>query len=310
MPKSSYEIHRDFVFEQVKVLGSFDFDAEVRLWHYTNGPALISIVESGTLYSTQVSCVSDSSEVRYAQALYKRALTDLLSNYKGDDRVKEFLTRYLKMMEEDPRMPSHAPSPFFISCFSREEDNLNQWRGYGNGVNGYAIAFKAGNLMGAANSWIVKVNYDKEIHEKITATVAATTIKLYEEGLAGKNSDEIVKWENEFLLSWDSNISYLAPLVKDPGFSDENEYRIIHEFVADDLKKIVISQKKTMMTRHVPICFPRGGEAWVPRLPIENVMVGPCRHPGITGISVDTLLRRMGYGGGKMMYSVRPFQET
>jgi hypothetical protein len=164
--------------------------------------------------------------------------------------------------------------------------------------------------MGAANSWIVKVNYDKEIHEKTTATVAATTIKLYEEGLAGTNSDEIVKWENEFLLSWDSNISYLAPLVKDPGFSDENEYRIIHEFVADDSKNIVISQKKTMMTRHVPICFPRGGEAWVPRLPIENVMVGPCRHPGITGISVGTLLRRMGYGGGKMMYSVRPFQET
>jgi hypothetical protein len=40
---------------QVKRLGSFEFDKETLLWHYTDGPGLIGIMQSGTLYSTQVS---------------------------------------------------------------------------------------------------------------------------------------------------------------------------------------------------------------------------------------------------------------
>jgi hypothetical protein len=130
------------VSEQVNALGSLDFSGDVLLWHYTNGDRLIGIVESGTLYSTQVSCVNDSSEVRYGQALFKKALTDLVSKYERNDAVKQLLRRYLKLFEEDPKMPSHAPSPFFIACFSSEEDNLSQWRAYCNGVNGYAIGFK------------------------------------------------------------------------------------------------------------------------------------------------------------------------
>jgi Protein of unknown function (DUF2971) len=310
MAQSNADRYRDFVSEQVKALGSLDFDGNVLVWHYTNGEGLIGIVESGTLYSTQVSCLNDSTEVRYGQTIFKKALTDVLSKYEGNDTVKKFLTKYLKLLEEDPRMPSHAPSAFFIACFSSEEDNLSQWRAYCNGVNGYAIAFKASNLYGAPNSVLVKVNYDKALHEKLAATVAEATVKFYEEGLPGKSPDQIEKWEDEFLMEWDSRISYLAPLVKDPGFGAENEHRVLHEFSAGDLRQTVVVQKKTMMTRHVPVWFPRGVEAWVPRLPIEKVMVGPCRHPGITGISVDTLLRKMGYGTGKVVHSVRPFQET
>jgi len=203
-------------------------------------------------------------------------------------------------------LPSHAPSAFFIACFSREEDSLGQWRAYSCGENGYAIGFKASNLM----PWCVlaKVNYDRALHEKIAVDTADATAKFYEEGLAGKDSEQIAKWENDFLDMWDSNIAYLAPLLKDPGFASEEEYRIIHPFMPADLIRIRIVQKKTMMTRHIPLRL--GGESWIPRLPIEKVMIGPCRHPKITGISVDTLLRKMGYGTGKVVHSVRPLQET
>jgi hypothetical protein len=309
-PTSFEKELNDFNAEQVKRLGSLVFDHNTLVWHYTTGDGLIGILESGTLYSTQVSCLNDSTEVRYGQLVFKNALTEVLANYQGSERTKQFLARYLKLAEEDPKTPSHAPSPFFIACFSSEEDSLSHWRAYCNGVNGYAIAFKASDLFGAPNSALVKVNYDKGLHEEIAASVAAATAEFYEEGLQGKSEEEASKWEEEFLQAWDTKISYLAPLVKDPGFGGENEYRIIHEFSAGDLRQTVIVQKKTMMTRHVPVWFPRGIEAWVPRLPIDRVMVGPCRHPGITSISVDTLLRKMGYGTGKVTRSVRPFQET
>jgi hypothetical protein len=310
MPQSNAERYREFVITQIGVAGSFDFDPETVVWHYTSGAGLLGIIGSGTLYSTQVSCLSDSTEIRYASALLKNALTELLSTYGGTDAVRQFIARYIKLLEGEPEMPSHAPSPFFVTCFTREEDSLPHWMSNCHGENGYAIGFKAGNLLDAAHSGVVKVNYDKTVHERLASTVAEITVKFYEEGLENKSPEEVKRWDDEFLVQWDTAISYLAPLAKDPSFSTENEYRIIHEFNVDDLRNTVILQKKTMMTRHVPVFLPRGGEAWVPRLPIEKVIVGPCRHREISRISVDTLLRKMGYGTGKVVASVRPFQET
>jgi hypothetical protein len=243
----------------------------------------------------------------------------VLSKYKGEQGAKRFLTRYLKIYDENPELPTHAPSPFFVACFTQQDDDVNLWRSYWSGENGYAVGFKAGNLTAPLNA-LVKVNYDKALHEQIALTVAEATVKVYEEELQARQKDEsatleqtfleevlkdeLEKWETEFMMEWDVALSYLSPLVKDPGFAAENEYRIIHEFNPDDLRNAVLVQKKTMMTRHIPLSFPRGGEAWVPRLPIEKVMIGPCRHREITRISVDTLLRKMGYGGQSVL--IRP----
>jgi len=296
---------------QIDRLGTFEFDPETVLWHYTNGQGLLGILSSGTLYSTQVSRLNDSSEIRYGQALFQKALTESVATFTGDDRVKQFAIRYLKMIDVVATLmtPPHAPSPFFVTCFSSEPDDLSTWRAYGSGQRGYAIAFKAKNLFYQPNP-LLKVNYDSSLHRELATEVVAATLKFYEEGLQGKQEHEIPAWDQEFIQAWESKVTYLLPLVKDPGFKSENEYRILHEFTMGELPKMVIMQKETMMTRHIPLSFPLGGEAWVPRLPIEKVMIGPCRHPAVTGISVDTMLRKMGYGGGKVVHSVRPLQET
>jgi hypothetical protein len=308
---TNLERYQEFLKTQVDRLGSFQFNPETLLWHYTNGPGLLGILSSGTLYSTQVSCLNDSSEIRYGQGLFQKALTESLASFTGDDRVKQFAIRYLKLIEDAATLvtPPHAPSPFFVTCFSSEEDDLSTWRAYGAGQRGYAIAFKANRLFNLPNL-LLKVNYDSNVHKDLAAVVVGATLKFYEEGLQGKQDLEIPAWDQEFIQEWESKITYLLPLVKDPGFRSENEYRLLHEFNPAELPKVVILQKETMMTRHVPLSFPLGGEAWVPRLPIEKVMVGPCRHPAVTGISVDTMLRKMGYGTGKVVHSVRPLQET
>jgi len=185
------------------------------------------------------------------------------------------------------------------------EDDLSTWRAYGSGQNGYAIAFKARNLFNQLNP-LLKINYDSKVHKELAAEVVAATLKFYEEGLGGKNEVDIPAWDQEFMVAWESKITYLLPLVKDSGFHAENEYRILHPFIAEDLDRVVILQKAAMMTRHVPLTFPAGGQ----RLPVEKVMVGPCRHPAVSGISVDTMLRKMGYGTGRVVHSARPLQET
>jgi hypothetical protein len=151
------------------------------------------------------------------------------------------------------------------------------------------------------------VNYDPTVHKKLAGEVVAATLRFYDEGFQSRGEQDIPTWDREFVEAWESIITYLQPLIKDPGFEVEREYRILHAFnTAEDVERTVILQKDTMMTRHIPLSFQPGNGI----LPIDRVMIGPCRHPLVTKISVDTLLRKKGYGSGRVVNSVRPLQET
>jgi hypothetical protein len=312
MPVTAEQVekYQKFLEEQAERLGSFKYDHNILLWHYTTGQSLIKIVESARLYSTQVSCLNDSSEMRYGQTLFKRALTDALPKLRdGDVRVRDFIDRYLKAIDEVNAnvIPPHAGSMFFVSCFTAKADDLSTWRAYGSGHNGYAIGMRAGHLIGDPLNALVKVNYDSTVHAQLAAAVVDATVRFYAEGLEGKNAEEIQAWEREFVEAWESKITYLQPLVKDPGFEAEGEYRILRAYAATDRDSVIILQKNAMMTRHVPLALPKSDAAL---LPIEKVMVGPCRHPGVTQVSVDLLLQKRGYPAGQVVLSTRPLQET
>jgi hypothetical protein len=36
------------------------------VWHYTTGESLIEIIRTGSLFATQVACLNDTTELRYA----------------------------------------------------------------------------------------------------------------------------------------------------------------------------------------------------------------------------------------------------
>ena len=100
------------------------------------------------------------------------------------------------------------------------------------------------------------------------------------------------------------------PLVKDKTLAAEKEYRIVHELQAREFGEIRFRQKETLMARYLPLSFPSPLAPRFPMLPIVGVKIGPCRHKEITRISVDTLLRQMGYGGNCVSVSEIPFQAT
>jgi hypothetical protein len=112
------------------------------------------------------------------------------------------------------------------------------------------------------------------------------------------------------LHRWDEAIVHIAPSVKDPAFKGERECRIVKTLHADELSQLKFIQKSTMMTRHLPI-KPPAGNAFTPyRLPIAEVIVGPCRHPHVSKITVDTLLRQKGYPADLVSISKIPYQTT
>jgi hypothetical protein len=312
MPVLQEEIaqYREFAEEILKDLGCLDIDPNAVLWHYTTGPALLGIIESGTIYATQVACLNDSTEVRYSSRLLQKELTALKSKYCDDNQVDDFIGTALEFFKEEPEFPAHAGLMYFVTCFSQQRDDLTQWRSYGGGENGYAIGFKASSLFGVANTILAKVNYDISAHDALAKKVAEATVRFFREGQARRTNENPSHWGGEFLAAWDYWITQLAPMVKDPGFSSENEFRLVHQFQYHEFARLRFVQKATLMSRHLPLVLLSNNETRLPKLPLSQIIVGPCRHREITRISVDAALRQMGYGSGLVLSSERPFQSV
>jgi len=82
----------------------------------------------------------------------------------------------------------------------------------------------------------------------------------------------------------------LLPRLKHPKFEGEKEWRFLYYLRPEDVneKRMQFRQRQYMMTRHVPLILTNP-------LPITGVIVGPCRHPPLSKIAIDDLLKQDGY---------------
>ncbi len=309
MPVTAEENAKYLAFVQgmLDQIGFLQVEQSQLLWHYTSGDALINIVDSGNLYATQVACLNDSTEVLYGNTLLREAMLTLQAEEDLSGEETNLVERFTK---EDTSQPT-PPSDWFVTCFSEQKDDLSQWRAYGGGENGYAIAFLAGAFFGRGSK-VARVNYDREVHLQGAKDIAKATIDFFREGLEARSiQEDKQKWQDEFIREWDRWIGQLAPMVKDPAFRGEHEYRIIHEFQNYELGKLRFRQKQSLMSLHLPLIFPPLLSATQSSLlPITEVMVGPSRHKEQSRLSVELLLRQKGYSNAVVSLSEIPFQNT
>jgi Protein of unknown function (DUF2971) len=288
------EKYRRFVSDVAREMGAFEFGGDDIIWHYTNGAGFLGILQSSTLFASQVSCLNDTTETKYATDLYKKAVTELIQERSSDQDAVEFLNEVLGYVKEEPDSPTHGTSKFFVTCFSGDEDELTQWDRYSK-PNGYAIGFYIRGLWREATSQIHRVTYDPVKQAAAAKKIATATLDFYREGLVGNRLDNPVEWGKLFFAAWDEWVYKLAPLAKDKKWQSENEFRLVHELKVSEFSNVRFAQKPKMMARYLALDTP----AWVKRrshlLPIAKVWIGPGNHPAFTKISVQLLLEQMGY---------------
>src|SRR5690348_540088 len=113
--------YNEFLFSVAKdVLQCVTPPASKLLWHYTDGQGLLGIVQSGSLYATQVSCLNDAAEIRYASRIFKSALAKLKVESKNDD--SEILGEATKYFGTDENSDFPGTLPYFVACLSELED--------------------------------------------------------------------------------------------------------------------------------------------------------------------------------------------
>lgn len=301
-----------FLVDIAKELGSLDVNFSDTLWHYTTGNSLLAILNSNQLFATQVACLNDSTEVRYGTDLLREAFVSLQAEGPSDENERKLLAEIARNSAQPAAMPINAASKWFVTCFSKQRDDLSQWRAYSGGENGFAIGFTAGGFyrLGARYT-LVRINYDGELHRNLATKIARATLQFFREGFAKRSGAASQQWVNEFMTEWDTMLSYLAPMLKDPAFRSEQEYRVMHELNLEDLPDMKFVQKGSLISRHLPRSYTSEfGELPSGRLPIREILVGPSRHKEISAVSVHTLLRQKGYDSVVVGVSAIPFQST
>jgi hypothetical protein len=136
------------------------------------------------------------------------------------------------------------------------------------------------------------------------------TFGAYKKGLADRPGVDANEWATAFVEEWFKIIEIFFPIFKDGAFSDESEWRIIRSLQPADLPTLVYQQRRSMMTRHLPMTPNRELQGKVHRLPISEIVVGPSRHNGVSHVSVNDLLRSVEYPDGSVYVRISgvPFQ--
>ena len=103
------------------------------VWHYTDGPGLLSILANNVLWATASGYLNDISEVELGNRLLLERFAAL-----ADARHPIFSDLRERLAESNARQ---GPSPgwFFILSASASPDSLAMWRSYGGRGESYAI---------------------------------------------------------------------------------------------------------------------------------------------------------------------------
>jgi hypothetical protein len=134
------------------------------IYHYTDDIGLKGILQNGHLWLTDVFDLNDPSELKHGIGLSKAYFSEL---WGGEMILDEFSDTFAKIVNDGIENIAN----FFVCSFSREKDDLGQWRAYADDGRGYAIGFNAHSLEQAfaktesADRWgcsAFPVTYDDE----------------------------------------------------------------------------------------------------------------------------------------------------
>lgn len=276
----------------------------VNLYHYCPPSAFFEIIRDRTIRLSSLSFSNDSMEGRLvSQTLLKFAKQDVLRPF-AMERLKD----KLRMLED--------VLDGFGFCLSENGDQLSQWRSYASDASGFSIGFSKQHL----EAWsarqegfnLSKVVYSASELEELLGPIYTRIRKLVEKdekkygGLAAytrnenkvQGDDEDVKTAVVQLIHVFCDALPALYLMKNQGFSEENEWRLIgHASRHDDID----CSFQMVNGRIVPY-----RECSFPEDLVEEVYLGPKnRTPNYV---VQRYLRKCGINNARILKSKATYQ--
>jgi len=288
------------------------------VFHYTSLDGLIGIVESQSLYASNLYYLNDRKEYQHGIDLILEILPKLKTNPTW--------TSILAKVENN--LDLFKKSERYVTCFSSNGDSLSQWRAYGYDGRGISIGFKREHIEDSCFSQHIHssmILYDQSA-QKYNLRKQISSILTYFDDI--KNGIDWGDFDSDFLIA-ESLIGFLEKQIaiyKHPSFQDEEEYRLEYELDGninkhDDEKLRFRSSSNNLIVPYIKLTceyqeFLRNKEKekmyepnhMIKNLPIEQIIIGPSLEFSPLENSIKLLLTKSGYGEIPILASQVPYR--
>lgn len=256
------------------------------IYHYTDARALIGMIVSGRILATHVSRLNDAMEYEI-----------------GVSFVRKFIGANLQRASKsiiDKAISQLRSVDTFIACYSATADVLSQWRAYSRTGTGYSTGLKTNEkaTIDGRMPLLEKVFYSEPTAETVLSLLLARVEKF----LGDHDFGEV---EVGCLMgTLDSIFNIVACIIKYPAFEEENEYRQSYQSATSTLSLVTkYRMGRFGLTPYVELEF-----LHKETIPIQSIMIGPCRDPDSEGRSLRLMLAEHGYSDVEVFTSGIPLR--
>ncbi len=246
------------------------------LYHYTTQAGLLGIIQHREIWATHTQYLNDQREYLHAVDIVQEEIHAFVERTTDSDTGET-----LEAMDAD--VEGIESMNVCVSSFSEVGDSLPQWRAYGAATSGYAIGVKGARLAeltAKLDFFLAPCIYDRSEQR---ALVRALVEEVVEENLERR------KQPGRHMPPGGNLCAYLhryAPILKDPSFSEEREWRVISRPLACTYERFEYRQGSSMLIPYYR--FPLGDD----QIPFEvaEIVIRPTPNPAQSQRSVTSFL--------------------
>ena len=282
------------------------------VYHYTKAEAFRQILNSGTLWASDIRYMNDASEVTYVSDILKSIIKDAMKSVHEDDE-REFLERIANGFNVTDMVR------VFALCFSELHDSIPQWIAYAGRRGGFAMGMHIDpNRLQAKledeiqPNRLVKVVYDNDKLVAFSKDLIAQVVKLYHDA-----RDQVAEHLRTFIMArfcaaWMDGFSQLLLSFKQPGFKHEQEWRLVYYIRRFDegaqyhvgyhvgTMGLIPHLSLKLIHTHPGLHYNR--------FPLVEVVQGPTAERELAGEALMDFLRHLGYEMVKVRASEMPLR--
>jgi len=257
------------VFEQIP---------ETHLYHYTTQEGLKGIIDNNEIWCTHTQFLSDPSEYSYAVKILSKLIDDRIEK-EGDEDTKKMLINARERANSGLETINVC-----VASFSEVGDSLSQWRAYGSETSGFAIGIdgvKLAQHVKEKEFFLARCIYTDEEQKELLDALIDEAIK------DDKKTYEVFK-EFNYISSIGELLNTYAPILKDEGFIEEKEWRIISPPMACSSDLFDHRPGRSMLIPYYkfPLVDTNGQYLF------DRIIIGPTPHPKQSKASVHSLIVR------------------
>jgi len=189
----------------------------------------------------------------------------------------------------------------FVTSFASDGNQLSQWRAYCPSTGGYSIGFEPEALMEAAGAILAPCVYEWSEQVALCEGTIEVVLEQYRQQPSGTEAkDHLTRCGADFF----SAFLFLAAFLKDPGFSEESEWRLVTRGELEGTTAPLFREGRSGLVPYVELPLRLDEKP----LTLKTVIVGPNPHVQLARQTAEALLRSYGVAFEDVAASGIPFR--